>query len=181
MFRVEMKGKTERRPRPKPPHKVGVWNRLKRWGRYVYLRTVRQDSTPPRIAWGTAVGVFLGVFPTFGLGIPVALGLAFIFRFNRAAAVVGSTIMNPLTTPFFWTVSALLGAFIFGEDVAHLWMLLKSGSAKEVIVTSTVAYLVGNTIIAFFCAGLFWLLTYYASRAFKSARAHRIARKREES
>jgi uncharacterized protein (DUF2062 family) len=165
-------GKKKRAPskRPRPAHKKGWWNVIKRWGRYLYLRTVRQNSSPARIATGTAVGVFLGIFPTFGLGIPVALGLAYLFRFNAISAVIGSTIMNPLTTPFFWTASALLGGAIFGEDVQHLWSLIRSGAAKEAIITSTGAYLVGNTIIAITCAGIFWVLSYLAVLGFRRAR-----------
>jgi len=156
--------------RPRPAHKKGWWTGIKRWGRYLYLRTVRQNSSPARIATGTAVGVFIGVFPTFGLGIPLAFGLAFLFRFNAVSAVLGSAIMNPLTTPFFWAGSALLGAAIFGEDVHHLWSLIQSGAAREVIITSTGAYLVGNTIIAITCAAIFWVLTYLAVLAFRRAR-----------
>ena len=60
---------------------------MKRILRFVYLRIVRANDSPPRVAAGVAIGVFLGIFPTFGLGLVLAYILAVIFRINKAAAV----------------------------------------------------------------------------------------------
>ncbi len=38
-----------------------------------------------------------------------SLGLAQRFGLNRLAALVGVVIMNPLTAPYFWALSALAG------------------------------------------------------------------------
>jgi hypothetical protein len=45
-------------------------DRTKRIFRYVYLRLVRVADDPVHVALGFALGVFIGVFPTFGIGIP---------------------------------------------------------------------------------------------------------------
>ena len=79
--------------------------RLKRKARLTYLKILRIDDPPERIARGAAIGVAMGVLPTFGLGTLFALAFAFVFRANKAASVLGSFIMNPVTTPFFWTAN----------------------------------------------------------------------------
>ncbi len=73
--------------------------RLKRWARLSYLRLLRMDDPPERIARGAAIGVLCGVLPTFGAGGVIALAVAFVFRANKVAAVLGSLIMNPIQNP----------------------------------------------------------------------------------
>jgi len=82
------------------------------------------------------VGAFLGVFPTFGLGILIALALAIAFKFNKAAAILGSLIMNPLTTPFFWTASSVLGALLVNRDWHHTLKTFQAFSAHLSLGTS---------------------------------------------
>ena len=93
--------------------------RCRRIFRYIYLRLVRVGGDPVHVALGFALGVFLGVFPTFGIGIPLSLLFASLLRWNRVSAVLGSLVMNPLTTPFFWTLSGVVGAAIFRADASR--------------------------------------------------------------
>src|SRR3972149_5320530 len=92
------------------------FERCRRTFRYIYLRLVRVGGDPVHIALGFALGVFLGVFPTFGLGIPLSLLLASMFRWNRVSAVPGFLVMNPLFNHTATTHSWTLGAAIFGTD-----------------------------------------------------------------
>lgn len=160
---------------------------IKRWVRYQYLKLVRIDDVPSKIAMGMAVGVFWGIFPTFGLGTVLAFILAVIFRFNKAAAVIGSFIMNPLTTPFFWSGSAILGAMLVGGDwhqvvqaieafyknftfhsflTRDLWRILFGAARKSLYI-----YLIGNLIISLFFAVLAYLLTFKLTVAYRQRKA----------
>jgi uncharacterized protein (DUF2062 family) len=67
--------------------------RFKRKARLTYLRILRIDDPPERIA-GARHRVAMGVLPTFGLGI-ISPSRRFILRANKAASVLGSFIMNP--------------------------------------------------------------------------------------
>src|SRR3989337_2514993 len=100
--------------------------RFKRKARLTYLRILRIDDPPERIARGAAIGVAMGVLPTFGLGTILSLAAAFILRANKAAAVLGSFIVNPLTAPFFWTLSAVVGSFIMREDYGSIYETARS-------------------------------------------------------
>ena len=70
--------------------------RVRRWGRYIYLRLVRQNDEPEKVAKGVGLGVFIGIFPTFGVGTILAILIASWAKWNRASAVLGTFIMNPL-------------------------------------------------------------------------------------
>ncbi len=52
----------------------------------------RINDTPEKIALGFGLGVFAGIMP--GTGPIASLFLAFIFRANRASALIGSLITN---------------------------------------------------------------------------------------
>ena len=104
-----------------------ILEKVQRWVRYIALRLVRVNDSPHKVAAGFSLGVFLGVFPTFGIAIPLSFVFASLFRFNRASAVVGSLIMNPLTTPFFWSVSATVGGLVFSEDSQKILAMWEKG------------------------------------------------------
>jgi uncharacterized protein len=138
------------------------------------------------VAWGAAIGVFFGIFPTFGLGIILSFIMAWIFRFNKTAAVVGSCIMNFITSPFFWALSAVTGAVILRVDVDRLKEAKANGEIllKEMNVSNlltffsetwylALAYVVGNIIIS----TIFAVLTYWL--LLKSITAYRERKKRK--
>jgi uncharacterized protein (DUF2062 family) len=100
--------------------KQGIARRIVRALRYHYLRLVRIDDSPEKIAGGVALGIFLGVFPTFGLGFVLAIALASWLHVNRAAALIGSLIMNPITSPLFWGLCAFIGAALFGVEASEI-------------------------------------------------------------
>ncbi len=149
--------------------------RVSRWLRYQYIRLVRINDTPPKIAAGVALGVFLGVFPTFGIGTLLAIVLAAVCRLNKVGALIGTLVMNPITTPFFWTGGAYLGAVLLSGDPAaalraiqtfstevHLrhfltwegWRFLLAATGKGALT-----YLVGTTLLSLLTAALSYPLT----------------------
>ncbi len=148
--------------------------------RYIYLRLVRVGGDPVHVALGFALGVFLGVFPTFGLGIPVALLLASLFRWNRVSAVLGSLVMNPLTTPFFWTLSGTVGAAIFRMDAKKVLLSVQNGERLRGLTVGAGIYLAGNTIVALVAAVLSYFLALRAVVLYRRKRRERRQKKREK-
>lgn len=165
--------------------------RINRWLKLQYFKLVRIDDAPPKVALGIGVGVFLGVFPTFGLGAVLAFLLAWLFRFNKASAVVGSAIMNPLTIPFFWSLSCLLGAFLSGGNWRQLMSQVKLASdtitwsnawqaetwvfLSKLLGKGLYVYLIGNTILAVGLAVIFYFLTLRVLLLYKKRRANKNA------
>ena len=165
-------------------------SRLVRSIRYAYIRLVRINDSPQKIAWGLAVGVFLGVFPTFGLGTVVALVLAIAFKFNKASAILGSLIMNPLTTPFFWTASSALGALLVNRDWHHTLKMVQAFSGHLRLVDLTTGegwafllkglgagiyvYLLGNMLISLALAITFYFAGLHLTKVYRERRHLRI-------
>ncbi len=74
-----------------------------------YLRAKIREAlhlgeTPQRTALAFALGVFIAFTPTYGLHTASVVFLAWAFRLNFPAILVGSLINNP------WTVVPILGA-----------------------------------------------------------------------
>lgn len=142
-----------KRPRSVP-------ERFRRIFRYIYLRLVRVGGDPVHVGLGFAVGVFLGIFPTFGAGTPLALLIASLLRWNRISAVLGTLVMNPFTTPFFWTLSGSLGAAIFRVDARKVLQSAGDGEQMKSFSEAALIYLTGNALIAL--AGA--IVAYFVSR-----------------
>ncbi len=132
--------------------------RLRRWVRLNYLRIIRMEDPPERIARGAAIGVFSGIAPTFGAAALLALAVAFVLKANKGAAVLGSFIMNPITSTFFWSLSIILGSVILGENPQSILETIREESLLSGITHAWVVFLTGNVIIAaFFTAAAYYL------------------------
>jgi uncharacterized protein (DUF2062 family) len=140
--------------------------KIRRYLLYIKLRLVRVNDSPKKVAAGFSLGVFLGVFPTFGIAIPLSYLLASLFHWNRASAMTGSLIMNPLTTPLFWSVSASLGALLFQADAERVLLMWREGDKLHSLSRGTLIYLSGNLLVSFVVSTFsyffaLWLINRY--------------------
>jgi uncharacterized protein (DUF2062 family) len=94
---------------------AGKWMQsISRFFRLLYLKLFRINDTPQRVSLGFGLGVFLGVLP--GAGPVAALLLAFVFRLNRAAAVLGSLVTNTWISVATFALAVKAGSALFGLD-----------------------------------------------------------------
>lgn len=84
---------------------------------YLGHRVKRLPDTPHRIALGFAFGVFVSFTPLFGFHIFLGVAMAWAFRANIVASLIGTIAGNPLTTPFIAAISLALGRRILGHGV----------------------------------------------------------------
>lgn len=135
------------------------------WGKLLAI-----NSTPDKIALGFAIGAFVGIFPTFGIGAVFTVPLCYVTRANYVAAFLGSLIiMNPLTTPMFWALSAGLGALIFPSDVRVVIESWKNNSVLDNIKTVSLVYVTGNLIIStVVAAASFFVVRWIVARKLKT-------------
>lgn len=120
------------------------------------------------------------MFPTFGIGIPLSVLLASVFRWNRVSAVLGSLVMNPLTTPFFWTLSGTLGAALFGVNVKNVMKTVQDGERLRTLTKGAGIYLAGNMIIALVTATLSYFLALRAVTLYRKKKRERKQKRREK-
>lgn len=78
---------------------VGWWTRLKRWLGTHHLTLMTLPDTPHSIALGSAIGMFFGFTPLFGLKTLLSIIVAWICKGNKIAAVITVT-LHDLLLPF---------------------------------------------------------------------------------
>ncbi|MEK7474476.1 MAG: DUF2062 domain-containing protein [Candidatus Coatesbacteria bacterium] len=148
------------------------------WWTRLYDSLVLLNDSPGRIAGGFAIGVFVGVAPTFGVGLLLAGFLSALFRCNVAAAVVGSVAGAPPLIFLVWFASAWLGAQVFGLDPAALYAQFKAGSVWNAGGAAFKAYIVGNIFVTLAATALGYFVILAIMRRRTRARSRAIARPR---
>jgi uncharacterized protein len=114
------------------------------------------------IALGFAVGVFVGVFPTFGAGALLLALLTPFVKFNITAAILGTFVANPLTSLFWISLSCSIVGIDYStvknsfELIRHLEFAKFFGSVSIAVGM----YFVGNLIVSTISG----LLSYVAAR-----------------
>lgn len=140
-------------------------NRILRFLKLLYLKLIRINDSPQKIAAGFGVGVFLGILPAAG---PVAaLFIAFIFRLNRLSALLGSIITNTWLTVLTFFLSIKVGSAIMNlnwNEVSRNWVnFLKEfhfqGLFKLSILKMILPVILGYFIIAFCSAITVYFIT----------------------
>ena len=78
---------------------------------FLYEKLFKINDTPQRVAIGFGLGVFAGILP--GTGPLAALFLAFVFRVNRASALIGSLLTNTWLSLVTFLLAIKTGSAIF--------------------------------------------------------------------
>ena len=86
----------------------------KRAFKYTSLRVSRLSDSSHKIAIGLALGMAVSFSPIVGTHFLQVFFLAWLFRANVVAALIGTFAGNPWTYPFIWWGSIKFGAFLIG-------------------------------------------------------------------
>lgn len=132
-----------------------------------YLRRLvaslaRVPDTPERTALAFSVGIFLGFSPFLGLHTLLGIALAFLFRLNRLATLIGVWVNVPwILVPYYsfatWFGILLLGqpsgvslphltvsevlSIAFWEWLADQWQLLVPAFIGSLLLAAILAFL----------------------------------------
>ncbi|MBI4230398.1 MAG: DUF2062 domain-containing protein [Planctomycetes bacterium] len=168
-----------------------------------WLRLKRQRDKPQSIAWGAALGIFIGFTPTPGFQVPLAFLLAWLVRVNRIAAMAFTFVTNAFTTipicVFEYQVGArILGWFgaesVFGverlrEGLSHThegpwWHIVSIQALQDMARAVGHAYptmFLGGVVLGLLCAAptyAIMLRVVYGQMAVRALRMERRARLR---
>jgi uncharacterized protein (DUF2062 family) len=75
--------------------------------------------TRDTVAWGMAIGMFIGMMPFLGLQIVLSILLCFAFRVNVTAAVLATFVSNPFTGAPILYAQREVGLMIIGMPTAE--------------------------------------------------------------
>lgn len=87
-----------------------------RQGKLNLIRFIRLRGTPEEVAKGLALGIFIGMTPTFGFQMVIALFFAWLLKENKLAALLGVWVTNPITAPIIYATQYETGRIILGMD-----------------------------------------------------------------
>lgn len=130
----------------------------------IYLKMVRINDTPQKVALGLGLGVFAGIMPFAG---PIlAVFLAALFRVNKVSAFLGALLTNTWITFIIFLLSIKVGSLMFGVDGNALharWMaLLKdfhfANFFKASFVEVALPVIAGYLAMAFFAAAVAYVM-----------------------
>jgi uncharacterized protein (DUF2062 family) len=117
------------------------------------------NDTPEKIALGFGLGVFAGIMP--GTGPIASLFLAFIFRANRASALIGSLITNTWLSFATFILAVKTGSWLMEiswQDVRASWdIFIKNFSWQALFklsVLKTILPVMLGYIVVAFCLGV---------------------------
>lgn len=158
----------------------------KRTYKYVKCRLVRLSDTTHKIALGLAFGVSVSFTPILGTHFIQAGLMAYLFRANLLAAIIGTFIGNPWTFPFIWWASIEFGALLFSVigfpasaslpahvDFGVLWELITHEPMRIFLPWMLGGYLLAafSIPIAYF---IFYRMVGTAKKARSKARLRRV-------
>lgn len=131
--------------------KPGIFRKIKLF----FLKLARARASTYEISLGAAIGTFISVFPTFGLGMPLVALLGRFIKFNVVVALAFSVISNPFTSPFFILMSYKVGSVITGSQID-----LNAENWKSNLSETGLAVLLGTLIVS----GVTAVLAFYISK-----------------
>ncbi len=153
---------------------------LRRVLRYQWLKFLRLQGDPRKLAGGMALGVFIAFTPTIPFHTIGALALAALLGVSPVTAFLGIQICNPLTIPPIYVAAYKVGQFLLYRGQPLVFPTTSSYEAwLQVLWQGGVSLQVGGVIIGILpaIASYFltlWIVQHYRRR--KAAKALRVLR-----
>ncbi len=158
-------------------------NRLVDSLKKAYVRFLKIRGTPREIALGLAVGLFVGMSPTMGFQMAIAVPIAAMFKLNKLAAAMAVWVTNPVTAPFIYSSTYFVGARLSGiskgvnaADAANnTTMLTFAEKAPEIFGAMTL----GGFVIGLPLAVIGYYFAFFAVREYQTEIKAKIIEKKE--
>lgn len=101
-------------------NKHPLLTRIFRAVKYYFLLFVRKEDTSQSIAHGLATGIFIGFLPIIPFQTVVTIFFCFLFRSNKVAGIIGSTLItNPVTAMPVFYFQHFLGRIFILHDFSY--------------------------------------------------------------
>jgi uncharacterized protein (DUF2062 family) len=91
---------------------------------FIFAKLFKINDSAQKIALGVALGVFSGLIP--GTGPAAALFLAFVFRANRAAALLGSILTNTWLSLVTFVLAVKVGSIVLSRHWLEVYQKAQS-------------------------------------------------------
>lgn len=138
----------------------------KSWSEFVNEYLIRAHETPAVKASSVALGVFFGITPLWGFQIWFVLFFAWLFKLNKALAVITSNISIPPMIPLILFLSYETGRIWLGNKAVRL--VYDKGLTLEAIHKNLLQYVLGSFTLAAICGIIAGIGTYVFVKNLKS-------------
>jgi uncharacterized protein (DUF2062 family) len=131
-------------------------------------------SSPRRLAFGLALGVFVGASPLWGLHTVMAIVLSFLLRLNKPAVLLGTLVSNPLFAPFliFFSLEAGSG-ILYGRpaqlSVEEIKALMEAPDTRHLMNEYLLPYCAGSVVVGLVLAFLTFWIALWSARRYRAA------------
>ncbi|MFA6349928.1 MAG: DUF2062 domain-containing protein [Candidatus Omnitrophota bacterium] len=141
------------------------------------VKLLKLNNTPPEIALGTAIGVFIAILPMYGLHtVMVVIAAVLVRRANKIAILLGTNISLPPTVPFITWAGYEIGRYILRGNYPALALVdFKQLTIKKVLHLYPPLFL-GSIILGLVCAVVFYFLIYYIMTRLRKRNQHKKIR-----
>jgi uncharacterized protein (DUF2062 family) len=142
------------------------------------------EDTPERTALAFSIGIFLGFSPFLGLHTLTGLAVAFLFKLNRVAMLLGVWSNTPWWLVPYYTLATWLGMWVvrFRIDWATLEGMFQLGKEKGFLTSEfwmqiasqwglLASFLTGSMILALLLSLIAYPLSLRGIRFYRSHRA----------
>ena len=155
----------------------------RRWGmvrqaKLNLLRFIRLSGTPDEIAKGFALGIFIGMTPTFGVQMVIAIFFAFLLRENKLAAIIGVWITNPITAPFIYAAEYEFGRRLLQMEPLSFDIDFTFESLLSLSWDILAPLLVGSLVFGVLCTAISYAVVLRMIPSMKTLRVPRWPRRR---
>lgn len=149
-----------------------------------YKRFFKIRGHPREIAFGFALGLFIGMTPTIGFQTAIAVFFATLLKWSKISAAAGVWITNPVTAPFIYSVTYLVGAKFLGiQKMESFSSEINVESLRKILNNTSELFgvlTVGGIIVGFPLAFAGYYFSYKAILKYRENIKIRIKRQKEK-
>jgi len=142
-----------------------------------YQQFISLKGDPASLAWGMAMGVFIGVTPTIPFHTLLIIFFGFLFKKNMTSAYLGSwLISNPLTIPLLYIGEYQIGRLMMGQSGSE--KMIEDYSFASIIQLGwgvAVPLLLGGIVLAIFFAVPAYFLSYRLLSSIRKYKSNEIS------
>lgn len=149
-----------------------------------YERLLKVRGEPREVSLGFALGIFIGMSPTMGFQMPIAIFFAALLKWNKISAVMGVWITNPMTAPFLYGFTYFVGAKILGvRNLAGMMNNIDRSTVSEILSEGPEilwSLVIGGIVIGLPLAVASYYFCYSAVRKYQNELKAKLAKQKEK-
>ena len=129
-----------------------------------YKEVIHQNTSPIKLGLAIAMGVFIGVTPTYGFQTALAILLAFILRLNKPAAILGTMIAIPWLYPIWIYCDFTIGNWLVGN---HSTIEFPPPISIDFIYSIFYKLAIGSIFFGIAIGSLFFTVAYFFTKSYR--------------